>query len=79
MSDIYSLSDVRETAKLGSQSEAATAFGVPQPYLCKLEKSEDLAGNVKTLRRMFAEIGAEVQVTVKFPSKRGGRSSFRIA
>jgi transcriptional regulator with XRE-family HTH domain len=58
------LSEVRQlTGK--SQQQVATALGIKQPSLSKLEKQADM--QISTLQKIVKALGGELQVLAKFP------------
>jgi transcriptional regulator with XRE-family HTH domain len=58
------LKEVRELAGK-SQRQLATALGIKQPSLSKLENQEDM--QVSTLRRIIEALGGELEVIATFP------------
>ena len=58
------LSEIREL-RGKSQQEVATALGIKQPSLSKLEKQADM--QISTLQRIVKALGGELQVLAKFP------------
>ena len=58
------LSEIRElTGK--SQQQVASAIGIKQPSLSKLEKQSDM--QISTLRRIVKGLGGELEVLARFP------------
>ena len=58
------LSEVRQLAGK-SQQEVATALGMKQPSLSKLEKQADM--QISTLRKIVEALGGELEVRARFP------------
>jgi predicted XRE-type DNA-binding protein len=58
------LSEVRQMA-CKSQQEVATALGIKQPSLSKLENQSDM--QISTLRKIVKALGGELEVLAKFP------------
>lgn len=60
------LSEVRVIAGK-SQRELASALGIRQPSLSKLEHQSDM--QLSTLRRIVAALGGELEVVARFPAR----------
>ena len=58
------LSEVRKLAGK-SQREVATALGIKQPSLSKLESQSDM--QISTLRKIVAALGGELDLIARFP------------
>jgi transcriptional regulator with XRE-family HTH domain len=58
------LSEIRKLAGK-SQREVATALGIKQPSLSKLEGQSDM--QISTLQRIIAALGGELDVIARFP------------
>jgi transcriptional regulator with XRE-family HTH domain len=58
------LSELRKLAGK-SQRELATALGIKQPSLSKLEKQSDM--QISTLQKIVKALGGELEVIVRFP------------
>src|SRR5712692_4323540 len=58
------LSEVRQLA-CKSQQEVATALGIKQPSLSKLERQSDM--QISTLRKIVNALGGELELLAKFP------------
>lgn len=59
------LGEVRKLAGM-SQRELASALGIKQPSLSKLEGQGDM--QISTLRRIVEALGGEVEILARFPT-----------
>jgi len=60
------LSEIRKLSGK-SQSEIASALGMKQPSLSKLEKQSDM--QISTLQKIIEALGGELELRAKFPQK----------
>ena len=68
------LSELRRLSGL-TQNELATALGIRQPTLSRLEAQDDM--QISTLHRLVKALGGELEIVAKMPGGRIALSQFK--
>lgn len=68
------LGELRRLSGL-TQNEVASALGIKQPTLSRLESQEDM--QISTLQRLVKALGGELEIVAKMPGGRIALSQFK--